>query len=427
MPIRTKVGIVYSSQDLGKPGEYTRAQLDLVKDMIRQVADHSMGGMHNIVRSGQKVLIKINTVIPVPANAGFTTDPRMLEALIELVKEQRPSRIQIGERCAMGADTMTAMRECGIVEVAERTGVELCPFEKAEFEMYKIERPISFNEFPVPKPVREADVYIGLPKMKVHVHTTFTGAMKLQFGNLPDYNWMVKCHRDDIYQKIVNLTRAANPTWFVMDSLYACQGNGPFSPYSDDLIKDFNTICGGPDPVAVDTICEALMDWDYPGTNVPSTVLGAAEGLGTNRMDEIEVLGAPIEKVKRRFRRQQVTVQGVYPNVNVVMGSTCEAGCKAIVRIQLDQLNADGTLAKRKRPLYVFTGLQFEPQIQPVDGDVLVVGDCAKSVLERFPNAQYWGETGEYPNCTPIWANRPDVGIANYVRHLTAVQEGNRA
>ena len=59
-----------------------------------------------------------------------------------------------------------------------------------------------------------------------------------------------------------------------MDSLYACQGNGPFSAYRDDLIKDFNTICGGPDGVAVDTVCEALMDWDDPGTNVPSTVLG---------------------------------------------------------------------------------------------------------------------------------------------------------
>src|SRR5207244_5742379 len=106
--------------------------------------------------------------------AGFTTDPRMLEALIELVREQNPGRIQIGERCAMGADTMEAMRVCGIVDVAERTGVELCPFEKAEFDMYKIDRPISFNEFPVPRPVREADCYIGLPKMKVHVHTTFT-------------------------------------------------------------------------------------------------------------------------------------------------------------------------------------------------------------------------------------------------------------
>ena len=43
----------------------------------------------------------------------------MLEALIELVQEQNPGRIQIGERCAMGADTMEAMRVCGIVDVAE--------------------------------------------------------------------------------------------------------------------------------------------------------------------------------------------------------------------------------------------------------------------------------------------------------------------
>ena len=426
MPKRTIVSVAHSDAELGKPGEYTREQLSSVKQMIRQIADDTMGGMHNIVHRGDKVLIKINTVIPVPPNAGFTTDPRMLEALIELVQAQSPAKVQIGERCAMGADTMQAMETCGIVEVARRTGVELCPFEHVPFDMYKIDRPVSFNEFPVPRPVREADCYIGLPKMKVHVHTTFTGAMKLQFGNLPDYDWMVRCHRDDIYQKIVNLTRAANPKWFVMDSLYACQGNGPFSPYSQDLIKDFNTICGGPDPVAVDTICEALMDWDDPGTNVPSTVLGAAEGLGTNQLEEIELKGVPVDRVKRRFKRQNTILQGQYPNTHVIMGSTCEAGCRAIVRIQLDQLKAEGTLAKLKRPLYVFTGLQFEQQIQPVDGDVVVVGDCAKPVLERFPNAQYWGECQEYPNCTPIWANRPDVGIAAYVRTLEQVQAGHQ-
>jgi uncharacterized protein (DUF362 family) len=381
-----------------------------------------MGGFGNIVKPGNKVLIKINTVIPVPPNAGFTTDPRMLEALIELVQEQKPSRIQIGERCAMGGDTQKAMEVCGIADVAQRTGVELCPFDHVPFDMYKIDRPISFNEFPVPRPVNEADVYIGLPKMKVHVHTVFTGAMKLQFGNLPDYDWMVRCHRDDIFQKIVNLTRAAKPTWFIMDSLYACQGNGPFSAYQDDLIKDFNTICGGPDPVAVDTICEALMDWDDPGTNVPSTVLGASEGLGTNDMEEIELAGVPLGQVKRRFRRATTTLQGVFPNVNLIMGSTCEAGCKAIVRMQLDQLKADGTLKKLKRPLYVFTGLQFEEKITEVDGDVIVVGDCAKSMLDKFPNAQYWGSSEKFPNCTPIWANLPDLGISNYVRHLATVQ-----
>jgi hypothetical protein len=211
-----------------------------------------------------------------------------------------------------------------------------------------------------------------------------------------------------------------------MDSLYACQGNGPFSPYSDDLIKDFNTIFGGPDPVAVDTVCEGLMDWDYPGTNVPSTILGAAEGLGTNRMSEIVLYGAPLDRVKRRFKRQNTMVQGQHPNVNVVMGSACEAGCRAIVKIQLDQLQADGTLDKLEKPLHIFTGLQFADHIKQVDGDVLIVGDCAKPLLERFPNAKYWGECEEYSNCTPIWANRPDVGIGAYVRQLVEVREANR-
>jgi uncharacterized protein (DUF362 family) len=423
MGTRTTVSIAHSDADLGKPADCSRDQLDLVKKMIRDIADHTMGGMQNIVRKGDKVLIKINTVIPVPANEGFTTDPRMLEALIELVQEQQPSRIQIGERCAMGADTKNAMDVCGITAVAERTGVELCPFDHVPFDMYKIDRPISFNEFPVPRPVRDADVYIGLPKMKVHVHTTFTGCLKLQFGNLPDYDWMVRCHRDEIYQKIVNLTRAANPKWFVMDSLYACQGNGPFSPRRDDLIKDFNTICGGPDGVAVDTICEALMDWDEPGTNVPSTVLGAAEGLGTNRMEDIDLAGAPLDQVKRRFRRQNNVLQGPFPNVSVVMGSTCEAGCRAIVRMQLDQALANGTLAEVKRPLIIFTGLQFE-EIKPPEGaDIILVGDCAKPLLERFPDAKYWGSSEEFPNCTPIWANIPERSIANYIRTLTEISK----
>ena len=231
MSSKSIVGIAHSDEDLGRPADYSRDQLNLVKQMIRDIAAQTMGGMHNIVKAGDKVLIKINTVIPVPANAGFTTDPRMLEALIELVQEQNPGRIQIGERCAMGGNTRHAMEVCGIVDVANRTGVELCPFDDVPFDMYTIDRPISFNEFPVPRPVREADVYIGLPKWKVHVHTVFTGALKLQFGNLPNYDWMVRCHRDDIAQKIVNLTRAANPKWFITDSLYACQGNGPFSAY----------------------------------------------------------------------------------------------------------------------------------------------------------------------------------------------------
>ena len=65
MEKKTTVGIAHGDGDLGKPAEYTRAQLDIVKGMIRDIADQTMGGFRNIVKRGDKVLIKVNTVIPV--------------------------------------------------------------------------------------------------------------------------------------------------------------------------------------------------------------------------------------------------------------------------------------------------------------------------------------------------------------------------
>ena len=418
MDYKTKVAIKKSTADLGRPDDYNRNQLDLVKEMIREIAEGSMGGMKNIVKKGDKVLIKINTVVPSPPGNGFTTDPRVLEALVELVQEQQPSQVLIGERSALGLNTLESMEACGISEVAHRTGAELCPFDDVPFDMYRIDRPVHFNEFPVPRPVKDADVYIGVPKMKVHIHTGITNAMKLQFGNLPDYDWMTRNHSDDIFQKIANLTRAAEPDWFIVDSLYACQGNGPFSAYPEDLIKDFNTLYGGSDPVAVDTVCEALMDWDNPGS-APSTVMGASEGLGTNRLEEIEIVGDPIAMCKRKFRHQDTVLAGKFRNVNIFGAAACEPGCRVLVRMALDALHVGGTLDQLKRPLNIFVGVQNEPHLRQVEGDVIVYGDCAKKMLEYYPDAKYYGSNSKHPNCAPIWSNIPGIGLVDHVKSLT--------
>src|SRR5260370_34829602 len=79
---KTVGSIAHSSADLGKPEEYTRDQLALVKAMIKSIADDTIGGMQNIVKAGDKVLIKINTVIPVAASAPFTTTQLKLESLL---------------------------------------------------------------------------------------------------------------------------------------------------------------------------------------------------------------------------------------------------------------------------------------------------------------------------------------------------------
>ena len=417
MAKKSIVSIAHYDGDLGTPSNYTQEHVERIKDMIRQIADDTKGGMQNIVHESDVVFIKINTVNTSPAENGFTTDPRMLQALIEVVNEQKPKKVQIGERCALGQDTMKCFEVCGIKAVAEKTGAELVALENTEWEMHNMNRPISYACFPFPKVVKEANVYIGLPKMKVHIHTGLTNAMKLQFGLCPDYKWMSECHRDDIYQKIANLTSAADPDWFIVDSLWTCQGNGPFSPYPDDRIVDWNTTYGGSDPVAIDTVAEMLMQWDNPG-NLPSTVMGAAEGLGTNKLDEIELKGVPVEKVSRHFNRQDSVLCGKFKNVNVIVGSACEPGCRVMVRMGLDAAYVAGLLDKLREPITIFVGLQFEPYIKDVKGPVLIYGQCAKKMAEFYPDAYSWFPTEEHPTCVPMYSNIPGRGIPDIIQKI---------
>ena len=44
MQKKTTVGIAHSDADLGKPAECSREQLDLVKAMIKDIADQTMEG-----------------------------------------------------------------------------------------------------------------------------------------------------------------------------------------------------------------------------------------------------------------------------------------------------------------------------------------------------------------------------------------------
>ena len=419
MAKKSIVSIAHCDDNLGSPGSYTAEHVEKIKAMIRQIADDTKGGMQNIVHEGDVVFIKINTVTTAPPEAGFTTDPRMLEALIELVKEQKPKKVQIGERCALGQDTMKCFEVCGITKVAEKTGAELVALENTEWEMHHMNRPISYADFPFPKAVTDADVYIGLPKMKVHIHTGLTNAMKLQFGLCPDYRWMSECHRDDIFQKIANLTAASEPDWFVVDSLWTCQGNGPFSPYPDDRITDWNTTYGGSDPVAIDTVAEMLMQWPNPG-NLPSTVMGAFDGLGTNKPEEIELKGVPVEKVSRYFNKQDTVLSGRFKNVNIVVGSACEPGCRVMVRMGLDAAYVAGILDQLTEPVTIFLGQQFEPYITNVTGPVLIYGQCAQNMAKYYPNAYTWFPTDEHPTCVPMYSNLPGRGIGDVLQKIIA-------
>ena len=73
MAKKSIVSIAHTDDFLGTPANYTQEHVEKIKEMIRQIADDTKGGMQNIVHEGDVVFIKINTVNTSPAENGFTT------------------------------------------------------------------------------------------------------------------------------------------------------------------------------------------------------------------------------------------------------------------------------------------------------------------------------------------------------------------
>ena len=153
----------------------------------------------------------------------------------------------------MGADIDGGDARVRIVEGLERTGVELpCPFRARRVRYARSTGQSASMSF---RPASSAGRGLlhrlardeGSPPH--HLHGRDEAAVRQSAELLTGWH---SCHRDDIYQKIVNLSARGNPKRSVMDSLYACQGNGPFSPYSEWTYQGLQHHLRRSRPVAVD-------------------------------------------------------------------------------------------------------------------------------------------------------------------------------
>jgi uncharacterized protein (DUF362 family) len=394
-----QVAIVHRGDLSGSPNEYRREDMVQVKGMLKEALDQ-IGGIPSFVEKGDRVIIKPNITYHLPMYEvawSWVTDPRVIEGLIELIKEESgPGDIVVAECSAFGWDTSTAFRGSGIEDAAVRAGAQVLPLEKDEFREVEIPDGKVLKRVRLPRSVLEADVFITVPKMKTNIFTEVTLSLKNQQGILL-WGDKQKAHRTDIDQKFPDLYKAVKPDLAIVDGIWAVQGQGP-APFRDEyVIRDMNTIVAGRDSVAVDAVASALMGFDP--FEVRTTRIAHQEGLGEADLRNIEIKGKSIKEVRRIFRRGDPDPRGVYPNVNVYANGACK-GCLGSIRFLLDLMDGLGILEERGR-LNFIAGVDASLP-EKLEGETYIVGDCAK---EHRDKGAYW------PGCAPI---------------ATMVQEGER-
>ena len=240
-----------------------------------------------------RVLVKVNFITTKTWDTGATTDPIVVEAIIQRLKEL-PVEVLVVESDATVTNATKAFKVTGMAEMCERNGVEWLNLRHVKD---RVELPIpdglALKKITVPRIVAESAV-ISAAKMKTHSETRVTLGMKNMFGLLPD-KFKGRYHMKGMHKVILDINTVLRPALTVIDGFVAMEGRGPVQGKPVQM----DTIIAGADPVATDSTACRVMGFDPHGIGH----LRMAHEKGLGEIDDIEILGESIEDVRRVFER----------------------------------------------------------------------------------------------------------------------------
>jgi len=327
--------------------------------------------------AGKSVVLKPNVFAPRPAPT--TTDPRVVVAVGELCREAGAGRVIVAEgrsistaKYRKGANsTRQCFEAVGMAEAIEQAGFETVYLEEDEFVEVEVPGAQVLHTAHVPRTILEADVFINLPVMKIHSLTLVTLAIKNLHGIISDYDKLYRhCYRElALARKLTDILRIRRIDLNVMDGLVAQEADHA----ADGRPVEMGLLLASTDAVALDAVAGAVMGLDPQ--EVDTTRMAGEAGLGEADLAKIEVVGEPIEAVRRPFARPDVELsEEKFPGLKLYSGDYCRS-CSYYIRRGLDRLKEEGLLDE-DHPLALVVGRDPEAP-EDLDCPAVILGDCA--------------------------------------------------
>jgi len=239
------------------------------------------------------VLVKPNLITSHTYETGITTDPMVVEVVINKVQELGKKAIVVETEGGITSPD-SAIHETGMMDVIERLDSEYINMRKLDDKVeLQVENPRKVLKFKVARLATESAI-ITVPTMKTLHHTGITMGLKNMFGMLTTRN-KYSMHRHGMNNVIHDICKTMPPTLSVIDGFYGKSGKGP---WSGTPVK-MDTIVASSDPVAADATgarCIGIDPWTI------DHVRWLHES-GMGEIDNIEILGDGIEAVYQKWDR----------------------------------------------------------------------------------------------------------------------------
>ena len=237
----------FTVEVIGQKKEYS------VKELTKKVFE-AAGGITQFISKGDVVVIKPNISWARRPDLAATTNPEVLEGVIEFCFDAGAKKVRIADHTINNAKRCFAITGVGMV--AKKTNADLVYPRSSLMKEMRIHGH-RLDVWPVFIPFIEADKIINVPVAKDHGLSTLTLGMKNWLGAVGGRRNVL---HQDIHQSIVDLAQFFNPTITLIDAIRVMTTNGPSGgSLSDVTIK--NTLILGNDQVAVDALAARLFGY----------------------------------------------------------------------------------------------------------------------------------------------------------------------
>jgi len=302
-----------------------RIQNDNVPYAVEKAID-LLGGIKRVTKGVNTIMLKPNLVFPQPQ---ATTKLAVIRALAETM-QRAGKEVSIGEGSAAaptfnvlsGAVYRTRKRDIldpmqqsvfqqlGYADLAKTLRLPLINLHSGDLVDVPVRAGFVFDKITLNRSLAEVDLVCSVPMMKTHQLATVTLGMKNLIGAFPGTVYQsVRGHVHDVAASVeptaasavvVDMVRANKLGLVVIDGSMAMEGNGP------SLGKTFkmDVIVAGTNPVATDMVAANMMG--FQPAEVPTFAWANKAGLRPGALDEIEIRGEPLDRVRRPFAKPQL-------------------------------------------------------------------------------------------------------------------------
>jgi uncharacterized protein (DUF362 family)/Pyruvate/2-oxoacid:ferredoxin oxidoreductase delta subunit len=240
------------------------------------------------------------------------THPRLVQAIAEVLTQDFKCQVAIGDSCGTTrADaTAEAIRISGMDQVARDVGARIYNVDTQPRHVVPIERGRLQKEFTLPQNLDEFDLIISVGKLKTHMLTLMTGAVKNMLGLVPG-EAKKHCHMratrpEEFATLLADLYALVHPGAAFVDGVVGMEGAGP----SNGELRHVEMLAASCDGVALDGFCAQVMG--LTPQDVPLLTQCQDRGLGIAGPKNVIVRGEPADAfAPERFAKPRTYAAGL--------------------------------------------------------------------------------------------------------------------